>query len=486
MSSLDLAVIGNCMIAALVDRRAQIVWNCFPRFDGEPVFSALLDSPPGASDADRKGVFAIDQVGMQTCEQAYLDNTAVLVSTMTDAYGNVVEITDFAPRFTHFDRTFRPPMLIRRVRPVRGRPRIRVRLRPTFEWGARQPEYTRGSNHLRFVGPNQSLRLTTDASVSYVFEERPFVVDRPISFFFGADEPLRSEADSTAREFLEETIDYWRDWVRSLSVPFDWQEAVIRASITLKLCNFEETGAIVAALTTSVPEAPGTERNWDYRYCWLRDAYFVIHALNRLGTTKTMEEYLTYITNLVDDAEANPGQKDMPPLFSITRSTDLDERTATALRGYRGMGPVRVGNAAYTQIQNDAYGSVILASTHAFFDKRLIRPANAGPVRSSRKAREAGRRGVRSTRRGPLGASHEGRRPYLSERDVLGRLRSSGQDRPSPGPRRSGAVSGAAKPTGCMRSSTGAPSTRSAGPSYRRSTASTSTRRCSSSTNWAS
>ncbi|HEX2509648.1 MAG TPA: glycoside hydrolase family 15 protein [Microvirga sp.] len=376
MSSLDLAVIGNCMIAALIDRRAQIVWNCFPRFDGEPVFSALLDSPPGASDADRKGVFAIDQVGMQTCEQAYLDNTAVLVSTMTDAYGNVVEITDFAPRFTHFDRTFRPPMLIRRVRPVRGRPRIRVRLRPTFEWGARQPEYTRGSNHLRFVGPNQSLRLTTDASVSYVFEERPFVVDRPISFFFGADEPLRSEADSTAREFLEETIDYWRDWVRSLSVPFDWQEAVIRASITLKLCNFEETGAIVAALTTSVPEAPGTERNWDYRYCWLRDAYFVIHALNRLGTTKTMEEYLTYITNLVDDAEANPGQKDLPPLFSITRSTDLDERTATALRGYRGMGPVRVGNAAYTQIQNDAYGSVILASTHAFFDKRLIRPAN--------------------------------------------------------------------------------------------------------------
>ncbi len=373
MSSLDLAVIGNCMISALVDRRAQIVWSCFPRFDGDPVFSALLDCPEGRTDAEQKGVFAIDMVGMVSCEQSYLPNTAVLVSRMTDSFGNIIEVTDFAPRFKHFDRTFRPPLLIRRVTPLKGRPRIRVRLRPHFEWGSYAPGTTRGSNHLRFVGPHSSLRLTTDAPVSYVYEERPFVVERPISFFFGEDEPLRSEADTTAREFLDSTIGFWRDWVRSLSIPFDWQEAVIRAAITLKLCNFEETGAIVAALTTSVPEAPHTQRNWDYRYCWLRDAYFVIQALNRLGTTRTMEEYLTYITNIVDDMDAIPSQKDMPPLFSITRSPYLEEREATALAGYRGMGPVRVGNAAYTQIQNDAYGSIVLASVHAFMDKRLIR-----------------------------------------------------------------------------------------------------------------
>ncbi|MCG7393512.1 glycoside hydrolase family 15 protein [Microvirga sp. ACRRW] len=374
MSSLDLAVIGNCMISALVDRRAHIVWSCFPRFDGDPVFSALLDSPDGQTDAEQKGVFAIDMVGMVSCEQSYIQNTAVLVSRLTDSFGNILEITDFAPRFKHFDRTFRPPLLIRRVTPIKGRPRIRVRLRPHYEWGSIKPDTTRGSNHLRFVGPHSSLRLTTDASVSYVHEERPFVVERPLSFFFGEDEPLRSEADTTAREFLDSTISFWHDWVRSLSIPFDWQEAVIRAAITLKLCNFEETGAIVAALTTSVPEAPHTQRNWDYRYCWLRDAYFVIQALNRLGTTKTMEEYLTYITNIVDDMDAIPNQKDMPPLFSITRSPDLEEREATALAGYRGMGPVRVGNAAYTQVQNDAYGSIVLASVHAFLDKRMIRP----------------------------------------------------------------------------------------------------------------
>ncbi|MET0742367.1 MAG: glycoside hydrolase family 15 protein [Microvirga sp.] len=376
MSSLDLAVIGNCMIAALVDRRAQIVWSCFPRLDGDPVFSALLDSREEPDDAGQRGVFAIDQVGMVTCEQSYIENTAVLVSTMTDSFGNILEITDFIPRFRHFDRTYRPPQLIRRVRALKGRPRIRVRLRPHFEWGSVQPATTRGSNHIRFVGGYTSLRLTTDAPVSYIVEEKPFVVDRPMAFFFGEDEPLRSEAGSTASEFLDRTIDFWRDWVRSLSIPYDWQGPVIRAAITLKLCNFEETGAIVAALTTSVPEAPHTKRNWDYRYCWLRDAYFVIQALNRLGTTKTMEEYLTYIANIVDDVDAMGHQKDMPPLFSITRASNLEEHEAQSLAGYRGMGPVRVGNAAYTQIQNDAYGSIVLASTHAFLDKRMNRTGN--------------------------------------------------------------------------------------------------------------
>jgi GH15 family glucan-1,4-alpha-glucosidase len=377
MSSLDLAVIGNCMIAALVDRKARIVWSCFPRLDGDPVFHRLLDCAPGRGDDDAAGLFAIEVQGVVSCEQAYLDNTAVLRSVIADARGNELEIIDFAPRFIHFDRTFRPPMLIRRIAPLKGRPRIKVRLGPRFEWGARAPERTRGSNHLRYVGPAQSLRLTTDAPVSYVDEEQSFVVDRPMSFFFGADEPLTSGADATARDFLDRTVEHWRNWARALSIPFDWQEAVIRAAITLKLCQFEETGAIVAALTTSVPEAPGTQRNWDYRYCWLRDAYFVIQALNRLGTTKTMEDYLAYITNIVDEAEAAGGTADLAPLYGITRSADLSEVEAGALAGYRGMGPVRIGNGAATQLQNDIYGGVVLASVHAFLDKRLIQHGNA-------------------------------------------------------------------------------------------------------------
>jgi GH15 family glucan-1,4-alpha-glucosidase len=367
MNSLDLAVIGNCNIAALVNRQADIVWMCFPRLDGDPVFCSLLSDEVKRQEAE--GLFSIEMIGLVSCDQVYLENTAILVSVLTDDKGSAIEITDFAPRFQQYDRVFRPPAIIRRVRPLSGQPRIRVYLRPKFQWGEVGPKITPGSNHLRYVGPAQTLRLTTNASVSYVGESQPFIVDRPISFIFGADEALLANIEQTSEEFFERTTRYWRDWVRALSIPFEWQNAVIRAAITLKLCNYEETGAIVAALTTSIPEAPNTQRNWDYRYCWLRDAYFVIHALNRLGVTRTMENYITFIENVVEDS----GTKGLQPLYGITRSAILEEKSAPGLEGYRGFGPVRVGNAAYLQRQNDVYGSVILAVTHSFFDQRLNR-----------------------------------------------------------------------------------------------------------------
>ena len=373
-ASLDLGVIGNCSIAALIDRRARIVWGCFPRFDRDPVFCALIDNQAEDGDAmPRKGVFAIELVGMTRCEQTYLDNTAILSSVLSDDHGNAIEILDFAPRFVRYERFFRPPQIVRRVRRVSGRPRIRVVVKPALGIGEEPDEITRGSNHVRFVGADQTIRLTTDAPISYVVDGVPFAVERPYSFFIGSDEALRAEIEETSREFLDKTTDYWRDWVRSLSLPFEYQREVIRAAITLKLCAFEETGAIVAALTTSIPEAPGTQRNWDYRFCWLRDAYFVVHALNRLGTTRTMEDYLNFITNIVDSFTES-GADHLPPLYPITRGGSLREFEAATLSGYRGHQPVRFGNGAAIQIQNDGYGAVVLAATHAFFDQRLIQP----------------------------------------------------------------------------------------------------------------
>jgi GH15 family glucan-1,4-alpha-glucosidase len=168
---------------------------------------------------------------------------------------------------------------------------------------------------------------------------------------------------------MEETANYWREWVRFLGIPYEWQEAVIRAAITLKLNAYDDTGAIVAAVTTSVPEAAGSSRNWDYRYCWLRDSYFVVNALNRLSATRTMERYLGYIVNVAADAAGGPLQ----PVYGIDGRADLEEGEMPALPGYRGMGPVRVGNQAYRQVQHDVYGSAILAATHIFFDRRLAR-----------------------------------------------------------------------------------------------------------------
>ena len=367
MNTLDLGVIGNCSIAALVDAEATIVWGCFPRIDGDAVFHALLN------DQKAKGMFSIELVDQLHSEQAYLPNSAILRTTLYDHHGGIAEVTDFAPRFALYERIFRPPMIVRRISAVQGRPRVLVRLRPGFENGGLKPKLTRGSNHLRYVSPAQTLRLTTNAPVSYITEDRPFVLDRPIDLFLGSDESLQAGVETTARDLFERTLDHWRSWVRSPSIPFEWQDAVIRAAITLKLCNFEETGAIVAALTTSIPEAPETQRNWDYRFCWLRDAYFVIHALNRLGVTRTMEDYLRFINDIVEEAKDG----ELRPVYGITRDTSIDEVILPHLAGYKGFGPVRVGNQAHVQIQNDVYGSVVLASTHAFFDQRLSHPGNA-------------------------------------------------------------------------------------------------------------
>jgi GH15 family glucan-1,4-alpha-glucosidase len=368
MSDLNLAMIGNCNIAALLDSQARVVWLCLPRFDGDPVFCSLLNDSAGEG-SDGKGFYDVELLDFAWSEQSYRRNSAVLVTTLCDVKGGAIEITDFAPRFKQFGRVFRPMTIVRQIRPVAGKPRIRIRLRPTFSYGAQQPERTRGSNHIRYVLPDNTLRLTTNAPISYIMDEVPFVLETPVTLILGPDESLTQPPERMGGEFHEQTDDYWREWCRYLALPVEWQEAVIRAAITLKLSSFEESGAIIAALTTSVPEAPGSNRNWDYRFCWLRDSYFVVHVLNRLGVTRTMEGYLGYITNLVAGAEGGYLQ----PVYGITQESTIAERTVANLAGYRGMAPVRAGNQAYSQVQNDGYGSVILACTQAFFDQRLSR-----------------------------------------------------------------------------------------------------------------
>jgi GH15 family glucan-1,4-alpha-glucosidase len=363
----DLALIGNCTIGALVDGMGRLVWGCFPRFDGDPTFCSLL-----REDHDQ-GVFGIEIADFERAEQHYLENTAVLVTRLYDRHGGGVEITDFAPRFGQFGRMFRPMMLVRQLRRIGVSPRLTFRLRPTCSHGSGRPTVTWGSHHVRYVMPDLTLRLTTDASITAVLEERPFFLEDSVTLILGPDETVPESAGEIGRRFFDETVQYWREWVRVLGIPFEWQDAVIRAAITLKLNAYDDTGAIVAAMTTSLPEAPDSGRNWDYRYCWLRDGYFVINALNRLGATRSMERYLGFIANVVADA----GGERLLPLYRIDGRADLEERVEPALPGYRGMGPVRIGNQAYKQVQHDVYGSAILAATHIFFDRRLTRRGDA-------------------------------------------------------------------------------------------------------------
>ena len=373
MSSLHLGAIGNSSIGALVDGRGEIVWACLPRFDADAVFCSLLRAHEG----DEGFGFMDAQLSwLARTEQEYLPNTPILCTRLFDDRGGAVEILDFAPRFRQFGRLFCPAQLVRIVRPLAGSPRIRVRMRPADDYGRRRPETTSGSNHIRYVGSAHVLRLTTDCSITAILEEMPFVLRDPIAFVLGPDETMQGAVAEVARRFLELTTDYWHDWVRDLSIPFEWQDEIIRAAITLKLAAYDDTGAVVAALTTSIPESPDSGRNWDYRFCWLRDAYFVVNALNRLNATRTMERYLGYIINV-----AGGSQGGLQPVYRISGRAELEESVVDSLPGYRGMGPVRVGNQAFLQVQNDVYGSAILAATHAFFDRRLAAVGNEGLFR---------------------------------------------------------------------------------------------------------
>ncbi|TMH88145.1 MAG: glycoside hydrolase family 15 protein [Betaproteobacteria bacterium] len=341
MTSLDLALIGNSSVAALIDASGTIVWSCLPRFDSDAVFCSLLRDARGADD---HGFFEIELADFARAEQAYIAHTPILKTRLFDRHGSGVEITDLAPRFEQFGRLFCPVMLMRQVRPISGSPRIRMRIRPACEYGARRPATTWGSNHVRYVMPEMVLRATSDYSITAILEETPVVLREPVSVVLGPDETLQGSAGEVFRRFLDDTAAFWRAWVRNLGIPYEWQENIIRAAITLKLNAYEDTGAIVAAVSTSIPESRASGRNWDYRYCWLRDAYFVVNALNRMNATLPMERYLDYIINIATSTNG----RDLQPVYAISGKAGIEEREIGSLPGYRGMGPVRVGNHVHT------------------------------------------------------------------------------------------------------------------------------------------
>jgi GH15 family glucan-1,4-alpha-glucosidase len=364
-ASLDLAIIGNCQYSALINTRGRVTWACFPRFDSPALFSSLVDAEGG-------GHWTIEGEGEGwRTESCYLDNSCILSTRwMREDDSESFEVIDFAPRFSLYDRYYRPPMMARLVRRISGRPRIRVVCDPRFDYGRSGSEEQRGSNHITFSDSASAdrVRLTTDASITNVAQGIPFELNKDLHFALAWGEPFE-DSFHVLDDFLVRTHDYWRDWCRQTRVPVKYQQAVLRAAMTLKLHQFEDTGAVIAATTTSIPEIPGTERNWDYRYCWLRDAAFVVRALLRLGHSGDASRFCDYLRNLV-----KPDGSDfaLQPVYGIDGEATLAETTLENLAGYRGDGPVRVGNDAYTHVQNDVYGEVTLALSPLFYDERLL------------------------------------------------------------------------------------------------------------------
>ncbi len=354
----DLGLIGNCQFSALVDRRGSIVWSCMPRFDSEPVFAALLDENEGGSFGIRP---ADGSVGIAR----YLPNTNVLETHFTTKDGSF-RVIDFAPRFVLFERSFRPTKIIRIAEPLSGTPRIRVNCNPIAGWSKAIPRREFGSHHIAYAGFDAELRLTTDAPLSYLNGE-PFALTERRHFVLSLGAPVEEPLEPLCERFLRQTIRYWQGWVKHCDIPTVYQEEVIRSALALKLHCFEDTGAIIAAMTTSIPEFRGTGRTWDYRYCWLRDAYYTLGAFRLLGQFEEREQFLSFLLNIVSSSP----DLDLAPLYRIDGSSDLRERILPNWPGFYNEPPVRVGNQAAEHRQYDVFGEMVLALSPFFVDARF-------------------------------------------------------------------------------------------------------------------
>jgi hypothetical protein len=354
----ELGLIGNCQCSALVSAYGDIVWSCLPRFDSEPAFASLLDEANG-------GRLSIRPAHGEKGVQRYLENTNVLETTFHCSDG-VFRVLDFAPRFRRFDRVYRAPQLVRIVEPITGTPRVLVTCEPISGWSRQRCESIAGSNHVRYLRPDRALRLTTNIPLSYLGGPAFALVEKR-HMVFGLDVSLEDTLEETCDRFLAATLAHWVGWVKQCNVPPWYQQAVIRSALVLKLHCFEDTGAIIAATTCSIPEAPGSGRTWDYRYCWLRDGYYSLNAFRLLGQFEERERFLHYLINV---ASLDP--PNLAPLYRIDGTIDTKEWIATEFAGFEGNGPVRVGNAAAAQAQHDVYGEMVLALAPIFLDRRFV------------------------------------------------------------------------------------------------------------------
>ncbi|HEX3762923.1 MAG TPA: glycoside hydrolase family 15 protein [Kofleriaceae bacterium] len=356
---LDHGAIGNGRLLALVAPTTSIEWLCLPRFDSPSVFAALLDR-------ERGGQFQF-LVGGEPVRgrSSYLPNTNVLRTEVIAGEARF-EVIDFAPRIPQGGGRFETPLdLIRVIRPLAGTPRVTIDFSPRPDYG-RAPGRVLATQHgVEVLDAGAPMHLYSNVPGDQICGKAEVAVRRPLYFMltYGHRPGPPTEADILL--LLEETVRGWRMWSKTCALPSFAPDYVLRSALCLKLHAYVDTGAIIAAATTSIPEAIGTPRTWDYRYCWLRDAAFVVEALRRLSHLNEGEKFIGFLR---DVAEAGPLQ----PLYGIGGERDLTELVLDHLSGFASTGPVRIGNAAAEQQQNDLNGELILCLQTVLSDPRIV------------------------------------------------------------------------------------------------------------------
>jgi GH15 family glucan-1,4-alpha-glucosidase len=358
-------LIGNCQISALISAQGSLDWLCLPRPDSPPIFGKILDQEGG-----QFSISASIPSSETTTTQQYLPNTNILITTVSLPNGDAFRITDFCPRFLQYGRIYRPAALFRIVEPLSGSPSIRVCCKPVSGWEKTPVRPVRGSSHVRYDIRGDYLRLLTNMPLTYLCEETPVILTSKMYFALTWGLGIEDDLVKVSHEFLDQTTKYWQTWVKQCSIPVIYQEEVIRSALALKLNCYEDTGAILAAPTTSLPEEPGGPRNWDYRYCWLRDAHFSLSAFHNLGQFEEMEGFLKFLLNVGYASEQSHDR--LAPVYKLSQDLPLPETEHANWQGFLGSRPVRSHNQAAEHIQSDVYGEMILTLAPIFFDNRFI------------------------------------------------------------------------------------------------------------------
>ena len=348
---LDFGVIGNCKTAALVSKDGSIDWLCLPDFDSPAIFSRLLDQEKG-------GRFGFIVSGDYVCTQTYLPNTNILRTHFVAPHSSF-EVLDFMPRYRTFSTAeyYMPPEIYRLIRPLSGTPSFRIAYEPAMDYAREEPVHSKLKDCLRTAArgnDDEHVYLYSSIDSDMILEKHEVKLERDEFLLLSYHQKLITIDHERVNLVLERTRVYWLNW-SNRSVKFEkYDDMTTRSLLVLKLMTYEQTGAILAALTTSIPEEIGGVRNWDYRYCWLRDASMSITTLLRMGHKNSAQRFLRFVKSIVRSKHDT-----FQIMYGIRGERVLTEEVLDHLAGYAGSRPVRIGNAAYTQKQNDSLGYLL-------------------------------------------------------------------------------------------------------------------------------
>ncbi|CDW74616.1 glucoamylase [Stylonychia lemnae] len=354
-TSYDLAVIGNSTYSCIIDRTSRGLFEIkLENFESSVQFYDGCDS-------------LILKTRLTSSEQ-------ILAYLLTLYSGEIVEVTDFCPRFESNGRSFKPSMLVRIVTPVQGVPQISVRCLASIHYNSQFPDIETGSNHIKFEGSDIKIRLQTNLSTSIIRNETTFALVEPQYFILSSDEPFNKSIEKVATEYLSKTKSYWFNYCRTINLPFSYQRQVMRCVMQLRLLAFDETGGIINSLTSSIPNQIEDAHISDMRYCWLKDSIFTVNALHKVQAIETLENYISFLINIARFSL----KKEMPIETSyhlvINKSRTYEQETV-CLAGYEGLHKINIGQPFFNFEMDSVnpIGSIILAINYMFYDIRLIK-----------------------------------------------------------------------------------------------------------------